>query len=105
MISDEIAPRGSIYLDYPFQPPGKPERLRTAHLEAIETPSLICQGTRDSFDNHADVAEYALAEQIQLHWPEDDDHGFKPRKKASVTESDNWLSTTTGCAQFIDSLI
>ena len=105
MISDEIAPRGLICLGYPFHPPGKPERLRTAHLEAIATPSLICQGTRDRFGNHADVAEYTLSEQIQLHWLEDGDHGFKPRKKASVTESDNWLSAAKGCAQFIDLLI
>ena len=35
---------GLLCFGYPFHPPGKPEQLRTAHLEALITPTLICQG-------------------------------------------------------------
>ena len=33
--------RGLVCLGYPFHPPGKPERLRTAHLGGLATPGLI----------------------------------------------------------------
>jgi predicted alpha/beta-hydrolase family hydrolase len=41
--------RGEICLGYPFHPPGKPERLRTEHLQTLRMPSLILQGERDPF--------------------------------------------------------
>lgn len=49
LIADEQAVAGLICLGYPFHPSGKPERLRTVHLRAIKTPTLICQGSRDPF--------------------------------------------------------
>jgi len=47
MIADEVGAAGVVCLGYPFHPPGKPERLRTAHLATLKTPTLIVQGTRD----------------------------------------------------------
>ena len=41
--------RGLVCLGYPFHPPGKPEQLRTAHLESLTCPALIVQGERDPF--------------------------------------------------------
>lgn len=53
MVADELFATGKIAgllcLGYPFHPPGKPEQLRTAHLEGLSTPALIAQGTRDPF--------------------------------------------------------
>ncbi len=87
MIADETFAagkiRGLLCLGYPFHPPGKPEQLRTAHLEALRTPTLICQGTRDPFGSKEEVSSYALSEQIDLLWLEDGDHDLKPRKKIS----------------------
>jgi uncharacterized protein len=34
---------GLVCLGYPFHPPGKPENLRTAHLEHLACPALIVQ--------------------------------------------------------------
>lgn len=74
---------GLLCLGYPFHPPGKPDQLRTAHLESLRTPTLICQGTRDPFGSREEVASYTLSDQIDLLWLEDGDHDLKPRKKIS----------------------
>jgi len=74
---------GLLCLGYPFHPQGKPEKLRTAHLAELQTPSLICQGTRDPFGTDAEVARYALSEQIEMAWVQDGDHDLKPRKRVT----------------------
>lgn len=87
MIADEQLAVGRIAglfcLGYPFHPPGKPESLRTAHLETLATPALICQGTRDIFGSRQEVAAYALSKAIEIRWFEDGDHDLKPRKAVS----------------------
>ena len=74
---------GLLCLGYPFHPPAKPESLRTAHLENLRTPALICQGTRDPFGTREEVSEYALSNAIEIRWLEDGDHDLKPRKAVS----------------------
>jgi predicted alpha/beta-hydrolase family hydrolase len=88
-IADEAGVRGLVCLGYPFHPPGKPERLRVAHLEALRTPTLIVQGTRDSLGSHEEVSGYRLSPTICVHWLEDGDHSFKPRAKSGRSERQN----------------
>jgi len=40
---------GLVFLGYPLHPPGKPDRIRKAHLPAIKVPMLFVEGTRDPF--------------------------------------------------------
>jgi predicted alpha/beta-hydrolase family hydrolase len=94
LIADEQFSAGRIVglfcLGYPFHPPGKPESLRTAHLEAMKTPALICQGTRDIFGSKDEVPTYTLSSQIEVRWFEDGDHDLKPRKSISgVSHADH----------------
>ena len=84
---------GLLCLGYPFHPPGKPESLRTAHLAAMETPALICQGTRDPFGTREDVAHYTLSPSIELLWLEDGDHDLKPRKRLTGLSAADHLAT------------
>jgi predicted alpha/beta-hydrolase family hydrolase len=74
---------GLVCLGYPFHPPEKPDAVRTAHLEHIATRTLICQGTRDPLGTREEVAGYTLSPAITVHWLEDGDHGFVPRKAIS----------------------
>jgi len=87
MVADELHEAGTVLglvcLGYPFHPPGKPEQLRTAHLEHLRTPALIVQGTRDEFGTREEVSGYALSPSIELVWLEDGDHGLRPRKAVS----------------------
>lgn len=74
MVADELGAAGLVCLGYPFHPPGRPERTRVAHLEALQTPALIIQGTRDPFGGRDDVAAYALAPGIVIDWIEGAGH-------------------------------
>ena len=85
LIADEAEVAGLVCLGYPFHPVGKPDRLRTEHLHSIKTPTLILQGTRDSFGNQDEVPEYHLSEVIRIVWIEDGDHSLKPRKASGRT--------------------
>src|SRR6476661_1066396 len=38
-----------IFLGYPLHPPGRPDKLRDAHLPQITAPMLFVQGSRDAF--------------------------------------------------------
>ena len=87
MVADELHAagriRGLFCMGYPFHPPARPDRLRTAHLAGLATPTLICQGTRDPFGMPDEVAGYRLSERIELLWLEDGDHDLRPRKSVS----------------------
>jgi predicted alpha/beta-hydrolase family hydrolase len=76
---------GCVALGYPFHPPGKPEKTRTAHLESMEKPMLIIQGERDTFGTQTEVLEYSLANTIQCEFLADGDHSLKPRKASGLT--------------------
>lgn len=101
MIADEAGVAGLLCLGYPFHPPGKPERLRTAHLQAIQTPTLMVQGTRDRFGTKEEVANYRLSDAIELAWMEDGDHSLKPRKKSGRTLEQNVDETVRAAVVFI----
>ncbi len=83
---------------------GKPDKLRTAHLEKLRTPALIVQGTRDPFGTKDDVAAYKLAKTIRLHWSEDSDHDLKPRKASGRTHAEALAEAVAAAAQFISKL-
>jgi predicted alpha/beta-hydrolase family hydrolase len=104
MIADDAAVAGVVCLGYPFHPPGKPERLRTAHLGALKTPTLIVQGTRDPFGTREEVASYELSAAIELEWMEDGDHSLKPRKKSGRTLEDNLAEAVDAIVGFIQGL-
>jgi predicted alpha/beta-hydrolase family hydrolase len=84
---------GLVCLGYPFHPPAKPDQLRTAHLEHLRTPALICQGTRDEFGTQPEVSGYALSPAIEMLWLEDGDHDLKPRKSISGFSAADHLET------------
>ena len=77
MVADEMKVRGLVCFGYPFHPPGRPEKLRTQHLETLKTPALILQGTRDPFGTPEDVSGYKLSRKIRVEWLEGGDHSVK----------------------------
>ena len=101
MVADQLSARGLICLGYPFHPPGKPEKLRVAHLAELRTPALILQGTRDPFGTKAEVPSYTLSACIRIHWLEDGDHSFKPRVKSGRTMGQNIEEAAEVAAHFM----
>lgn len=101
LIADEAGVAGLLCLGYPFHPPGKPEKLRTAHLAKLRTPALIVQGTRDPLGGGDEVSGYTLAKTIRLHWAADGDHDLKPRKASGRTHAEALAEAVAAAAQFI----
>src|ERR1700751_5530940 len=101
MIADEAQVAGLVCLGYPFHPVGKPDRLRVEHLGTIRTPTLILQGTRDPFGRQAEVKGYPLAQSVEVHWLEDGEHSFAPRRASGRTEPQNWQEAIEAIASFV----
>lgn len=90
LAADQFASDGLLLLAYPLHPAGKPERLRDAHLSAINVPVLCLNGTRDALCRR-DLMEVALrgvTTRWEMHWLEGADHGFHVLKSSGRTEAD-----------------
>ncbi|WP_223668620.1 alpha/beta family hydrolase [Kangiella shandongensis] len=101
MIADDVGAGGVICMGYPFHPPGKPEKTRTAHLQTLTTPALILQGTRDPFGKPHEVEQYALSEAIQVDWLDDGNHSFETLKRSEVSTEATWYLAAQKAQQFI----
>ena len=80
---------GLVFLGYPLHPPGRPDKLRSAHLPHIRAPMLFVQGSRDTFGTPAELAPIleTLQAPAELCVIEDGDHSFKVRKSAPLTQN------------------
>ena len=104
MVADETGVRGLVCLGYPFHPPGRPDRLRTAHLETLATPALILQGERDPFGRADEVPGYRLSDAVAVSWLPDGDHSFKPRKTGGHTGEGNLALAVERICGFLETL-
>lgn len=109
MVSDEFFAQGKIVgllcLGYPFHPAKQALKLRTGHLENLNTPTLICQGSRDPFGNREEVSSYTLSSAIELFWLDNGDHDFTPRKSLTgLTLRDHLSGMAAKTRQWADSL-
>lgn len=101
MVAAEQPVAGVVCFGYPFHPPGRPERLRTAHLAALQAPALIVQGTRDPFGSREEVASYALPSTIRIHWMEDGDHDLRPRGGSGRSHGEALREACDAAAAFV----
>jgi uncharacterized protein len=88
-IASQVAAGGSpcdglVFLGYPLHPPGKPERLRDAHLREIRVPMLFVEGTRDPFCplETLDRVKERFVAPTTIRVIEDGDHSFRVRKSS-----------------------
>jgi uncharacterized protein len=98
---------GLVFLGYPLHPPGRPDKLRSAHLPRIRAPMLFVQGSRDTFGTPEELAPVlkTLRAPAELCVIEDGDHSFKVRKAAPLSQPavldfildtvDRWLRALT----------
>ena len=104
LVADDAGVAGLVCLGYPFHPRAQPEKLRTAHLEALVTATLICQGTRDALGSEAEVTCFPLSSAIRFHWLPDGDHDLVPRKRSGHTQQANWEAAAAAVIRFIGTL-
>ena len=86
-MSEQIA--ALVFLGYPLHPPGRPDKLRDAHLPDIKAPMLFIQGERDAFGS----ADELRATIKQHHLPAilyavtGGDHSLKVPKSAGTPQA------------------
>jgi uncharacterized protein len=99
---------GLVCLGYPFHPPGKPDQLRTAHLQQLACPSLMVQGERDPFGSRAEVEALIegkrLSADIRFHWAGDGDHDLGPRGGSGFTRKGNLAAAADAVAAWCKTL-
>jgi predicted alpha/beta-hydrolase family hydrolase len=81
---------GLVFLGYPLHSPGRPNRLRAAHLRNVRRPMLFVQGSRDAFGSPGELR--AIVERLEppadLYVVEGGDHSFKVSKSAGVGQQE-----------------
>jgi predicted alpha/beta-hydrolase family hydrolase len=81
---------GLVFLGYPMHPPGRPEKMRDAHLKDIQAPMLFVQGARDAFGTAEEIR--AVIKRLRLaakvYVIEGGDHSFKVPKSLGVLQQD-----------------
>lgn len=109
LVADDLYARhrisGLVCLGYPFHPPGKPDRLRTAHLVDLRCPTLIVQGDRDALGARTEIAAMALSAKISFHWADDGDHDLAPRRRSGFTHDENLAAAADAIAAFANAIV
>jgi uncharacterized protein len=78
---------GLVLLGYPLHPPGRPDKLRSAHLARVEAPMLFVQGSRDAFGGPAELEPFVtpLASRgTRIFAIEGGDHSLVPPKSSGL---------------------
>lgn len=80
-VAEGMPAAGLVFVGYPLHPPGRPDRIRDAHLDEVEVPMLFIQGTRDPFARWEllEGVVKRLADRAVLLPIEGGDHSFRVR--------------------------
>lgn len=87
---------GLALVSYPLHPPGRPERLRTAHLADLRVPCLFVSGTRDAFGSRSELeaASALIPAPVSHVWLEGGDHGLRRLGREAANAVAQWLEAT-----------
>ena len=94
VLSDPARPlpsvAGLVLLGYPLHPPGRPDRLRAAHLPELRTPTLVVQGSHDTFGTEQEVRGAFGAVGAPVEWLiiPGGDHSFKVPRRGGPSQAD-----------------
>jgi len=82
--------RGLVFLGFPLHAPNRPGIERAEHLDAVQLPMLLLQGTRDALADLALMRTVCgrLGERATLHVVEGGDHSFAVLKRSGRTQEE-----------------
>ena len=82
-----------VLVSYPLHPPGRPDRLRTAHFPDLHLPCLFVSGRRDPFGAPAELHHEAeaLPGPVTLVFV-DGDHSLRKRNPEVADIVASWLA-------------
>lgn len=91
-VAEGLPAAGVVLIAYPLHPPGRPENLRTAHLQSLRVPSLWLCGDRDPFGTPGELADaQALVAGAVTSRTLDGRHDLKGCDALVVSEIRDWL--------------
>lgn len=100
-LADEIT--ALVFLGYPLHPPGRPDKLRDAHLPDIKAPMLFIQGERDAFGTadelRATIKQHRL--NATLHVIAGGDHSLKVPKSGGISQTQVYESALDEIANWL----
>ena len=93
-VADGLPAVGLVLISYPLHPPGRPEKLRTAHFERLRVPCLFVSGTRDAFGSPAELetATKAIPGAVTHVWIDGKDHSLRNSDRQVTDAVVGWLS-------------
>jgi uncharacterized protein len=82
-----------VLISYPLHPPGRPDRLRTAHFPGITAPCLFISGDRDPFGSPDELqaATQLIPGPVTHSWLAGGDHGLRGRDDVVTSVVDSWI--------------
>jgi hypothetical protein len=85
-----------VLVSYPLHPPGRPDRLRTAHFPDLHLPCLFVSGRRDAFGVPAELQHEveAVPGPVTLVFV-DGDHSLRKRNPEVADIVASWLLALT----------
>ena len=98
---------GLVFHGYPLHPPGRPDRVRKAHLPDVGVPMLFVEGTRDPFCPLDTLREVIAETKVDATVAviDDGDHSFKVRASSGRTTKEAWAEVTARTVVWIDSTL
>jgi predicted alpha/beta-hydrolase family hydrolase len=93
VVAQGLPAAGLVLIAYPLHPPGRPEKLRTAHLPDLEVPCLFVSGTKDPFGSpdELQVATATIPGQVTHVWFEGKGHDLKGADAEVASTVAEWL--------------
>jgi hypothetical protein len=94
-VAEGLGAAALILVSYPLHPPGRPERLRTAHFPELDLPCLFVSGRRDAFGTPAELEREteAIPGSVTLR-DIDGDHSLRKREAQVADIVVPWLTRT-----------
>ena len=92
-VAEGLEVAGLVLVSYPLHPPGRPDRLRTAHFPDLHLPCLFVSGRRDAFGAPAELQHEAEAipGPVTLEFV-DGDHSLRKRNPEVADIVASWLT-------------
>lgn len=86
-VADGLPAAALVALSYPLHPPGRPDKMRTDHLGALDVPCLFVSATNDPFGSpdELEAATAAIPGPVTHHWVSGGGHEMK-RADVEVAE-------------------
>jgi predicted alpha/beta-hydrolase family hydrolase len=95
-VADGLDAAALVLISYPLHPPGRPDRLRTAHFPQLDLPCLFVSGRRDAFGTPAELESEtaAIPGPVTLVFV-DGDHSLRKREAEVADIVAPWLTGLT----------